>query len=151
MKPIDSNRVRDMLSRIADAQQKLHTIGNLSEGAFLSDYRNTESAKYLLLVCVASAIDLCNHIVACCGSRAPQNYADCFAILVEVGTITPDLANRLKPMARFRNLLVHQYWQVDNRRIYDIIQTKLDSLSDFRQQVLAWLAGPANTAAKDAS
>jgi hypothetical protein len=29
MKPVDSNRVRDMLSRIADAQQKLHTIGDL--------------------------------------------------------------------------------------------------------------------------
>jgi uncharacterized protein YutE (UPF0331/DUF86 family) len=35
------------------------------------DFRNTESAKYLFIVAIATAIDLCNHIVAQQGGRAP--------------------------------------------------------------------------------
>jgi len=35
--------------------------------------------------------------------------------------------------------LVHLYWQVDNRRVYQVIQDNLADLDAFRQQVLAWL------------
>jgi uncharacterized protein YutE (UPF0331/DUF86 family) len=42
-------------------------------------------------------------------------------------------------MARFRNLLVHLYWKVDNQRVYRIIQDDLGDLDTFRQQVSAWL------------
>ena len=140
MANVDPIRIRDLLGNIADAQRRLRELGQSSEADFLGDYRNTESAKYLLIVAVAAAIDLCNHIVARQGGRAPQDYADCFAILTELGITTPDLAARLQRMARFRNLIVHQYWQVDNRRVYHIIQDDLGDLDAFRQQVLTWLA-----------
>jgi uncharacterized protein YutE (UPF0331/DUF86 family) len=42
-------------------------------------------------------------------------------------------------MARFRNLLVHLYWKVDNQRVYQIIQNDLGDLDTFRQQVSAWV------------
>jgi uncharacterized protein YutE (UPF0331/DUF86 family) len=129
-----------MLGNIADAQRRLRELGRLTEAEFLDDYRNTESAKYLLIVAAAAAIDLCNHLAARQGGRAPQDYADCFAVLDELDIITPDLTDRLKRMARFRNLIVHQYWRVDNRRVYQIIQDDLGDLDAFRQQVLNWLA-----------
>lgn len=43
-------------------------------------------------------------------------------------------------MTRFRNLVVHLYWQVDNRRVYQILQDNLGDLAAFRQQVLTWVA-----------
>jgi uncharacterized protein YutE (UPF0331/DUF86 family) len=36
--------------------------------------------------------------------------------------------------------IVHLYWQVDNHRVYQIIQNDLIDLDTFRQQVLTWLA-----------
>lgn len=140
MREVDPIRVRDLLGNIADAQRRLRELGQLSEADFLDDYRNTESAKYLLIVATEAAIDLCNHIVACQGGRPPQDYADCFAILVELNVIDSHLVDRLKRMARFRNLIVHLYWRVDNRRVYQIIQDDLSDLDAFRQQVLDWLA-----------
>jgi uncharacterized protein YutE (UPF0331/DUF86 family) len=139
MREVDLIRVRDLLGNISDAQRRLRELGQLSENEFVSDYRNTESAKYLLLVASAAAIDICNHIVARRGGRAPQDYADCFDILAELSVITPDLSARLRRMARFRNLIVHQYWQVDNHRVYQIVQEDLGDLDAFREQVLAWL------------
>ena len=34
-------------------------------------------------------------------------------------------------MARFRNLLVHVYWKLDYRQVYEIVQNRLDDLRAF--------------------
>ena len=140
MRDVDLVRVRQLLSNIAEAQSQLRELGQLAETEFLGDFRNTESAKYLLIVTTEAAIDLCNHIVARRGKRAPQDYADCFAVMAELGVITPELATQLKRMARFRNLIVHLYWKVDNQLVYEVIQNNLDDLDAFRQQLSNWLA-----------
>jgi uncharacterized protein YutE (UPF0331/DUF86 family) len=142
MKQIGLLRIRDLLGNIANAQRRLRELGRLSEAEFLADFRNTESAKYLLIVAAEAAIDVCNHIVARQGGRAPQDYADCFSILSDLKVIEPNLTTRLRQMARFRNLVVHLYWQVDNRRVYEIIEDNLDDLDMFRQQVLDWASTP---------
>jgi uncharacterized protein YutE (UPF0331/DUF86 family) len=139
MKRVDPIRIRDLLGNIAEAQARLQELGQLPEAEFLADYRNTESAKYLLIVAIEAAIDICNHIVARQHKRAPQDYADCFAILAELAVITPELADRLRRMARFRNLIVHLYGKVDNQKVYGVIQNDLQDLITFAQQVRVWL------------
>jgi uncharacterized protein YutE (UPF0331/DUF86 family) len=136
---IDPIRVRELLGHINDATRRLRQLGAVSEEEFLADYRNTESAKYLFIVATEAAIDLCNHIVARRGGRAPRTYADCFTLLAELDVIDRDLAQRLGTMARFRNLLVHLYADIDNQRIYESIHTDLTDLDALRQQVAAWL------------
>jgi uncharacterized protein YutE (UPF0331/DUF86 family) len=139
MRDVDPIRVRDLLGGIAEALRRLRELGLLSEDVFLADFRNTESAKYLLIVATEAAIDICNHIVARRSGRAPEDYADCFAVLVDLRVITPDLAERLQRMARFRNLLVHLYWRVDNRRVYEVITDDLGDFDAFSKQVLTTL------------
>jgi uncharacterized protein YutE (UPF0331/DUF86 family) len=121
---------------MADALRRLRELGQLPLDEFLADFRNPESAKYLLIVATEAAIDICNHIVARRGGRAPEDYADCFAILVDLKVISGDLAGRLQQMARFRNLLVHVYWRIDNRRIYEALRNDLRDLDAFREEVL---------------
>ena len=139
MKSVDLSRVRDLSGNIADAVRRLTELSQLTESDFVNDFRNSESAKYLLIVAAEAAIDLCNHIVARSGGRAPQDYADCFEVSRDLSVITPDLATRLKQLARFRNLLVHLYWQVDNQRVYQFLQNDLNDLDLYLQQVHAWL------------
>ncbi len=139
MSPINLERVRQRLGSIAEAESRLAQLGAVAEAEFLADFRNTESAKYLLVTAIEAAIDLCNHLVSKQGGRPPQDYADCFQVLAELGVISDDFAQRLSQMARFRNLLVHLYWQVDNQRVYQIIQTNLGDLKSFRQAILAYL------------
>ncbi|WP_342669776.1 HepT-like ribonuclease domain-containing protein [Desulfovirgula thermocuniculi] len=38
------------------------------------------------------------------------------------------LAERLIRMARFRNLLIHQYGDIDDRKVYEIICSSLNDL-----------------------
>lgn len=133
------DRIRDLLGQIAEAQEKAARLGALSEEEFLADYRNPESAKYLLIVAVEAALDICHHLVARGGGRTPRDYADCFAVLQEMGILPADLTGRLQSMARFRNLLVHLYWKVDNRRVHRVLRENLDDLRLFREVVARWV------------
>lgn len=136
----DVARLRQFLGIIGDSLRKLRELGTLPKTDFLKDFRNTESAKYLLVKAIEAAIDICNHIVATQGGRAPTDYADCFAVLQELGVVSPDLAARLQKMARFRNLVVHLYWQVDDAKVYDIIQSDLGDLEEFQRAIAAFTA-----------
>jgi len=138
-KALDRVRIRELIGYINDAQRRLRELSQLSEDEFLADYHNTESAKYLLIVATAAVIDICNHVAARQGGRAPKDYADCFTVLVEMDVIGGELANSLQQMARFRNLLVHLYGQVDNNRVYQIIQEDLEDFDAFQQAILDWL------------
>lgn len=136
----DAARLRQFLGIIGDSLRKLRELGTLPKTDFLKDFRNTESAKYLLVKAIEAAIDICNHIVATQGGRAPTDYADCFAVLQELGVVSSDLATRLQRMARFRNLVVHLYWQVDDAKVYDIVRSDLGDLEEFQRAIAAFIA-----------
>jgi len=42
-------------------------------------------------------------------------------------------------MARFRNLLVHLYWEVNNQRVYEILQKDLDDFDLFLEKLGKYL------------
>jgi len=66
------------------------------------------------------------------GGRAPKDYADCFVVLKELSVITEELSERLGHMARFRNLVVHLYWEVDDERVFELIKRNLGDLEEFQ-------------------
>lgn len=57
--------------------------------------------------------------------------------------IDPDLAKRLGAMARFRNLLVHVYAPVDDRRLLQVLREDLGDVDAYIRAVEALLAEPA--------
>jgi uncharacterized protein YutE (UPF0331/DUF86 family) len=45
--------------------------------------------------------------------------------------VPENLAQNLVNMARFRNLLVHLYWKVNDERLYEILQSHLQDIEEF--------------------
>ena len=80
---------------------------------------------------IEGAIDICNHIVARAGGRAPHDHADCFAILGELNMLSDELVERLKRMAKFRNPLVHLYWKVDNKKVHQILREDIEDIKEY--------------------
>ena len=52
----------------------------------------------------------------------PESYSQCFEILGKEGLIPKDLARNLGNMCKFRNRLIHMYWDIDYKMVYEIIQ-----------------------------
>ena len=59
--------------------------------------------------------------------------ADSFASFA-LRVLDHDLRARMSKMARFRNLLVHLYWKVDDREVFRVIN---DHLEDFDRYLAA--------------
>lgn len=45
----------------------------------------------------------------------------------------------MQDMARFRNRLVHLYWELESEIIYRILQSHLDDFERFRKYILIFL------------
>ena len=128
------DRIRELAASIRRAVHELRSLGSVPEADFLADSKAVNSAKYLLIVACEACIDICNHIAARRGGRAPEDYPDCFQVLREMKVIGDGLAVRLTRMVRFRNLLVHLYWKVDDARVYRTIR---EDLGDFESYLTA--------------
>lgn len=128
MNELNLDRVRELAGHMRNACRELHTLAAEGGERFIADARTRNSAKYLLIVACEAALDLCNHLAAKKGGRAPEDYADCMTILEEIDVLDADLRGRMSRMARFRNLLVHLYWKVDDREVYRVIH---EHLTDF--------------------
>lgn len=117
MLKFNQDKIRKLTSEILAALERLEDLRKLSAEDFLSDTHKIGSAKYGFIVAIEGMIDLCNHIIAKNGYRIPEDYADTFRVLAERGAFDEEYTTTLIQMARFRNRLVHIYWEVDDNEL----------------------------------
>jgi uncharacterized protein YutE (UPF0331/DUF86 family) len=129
------DRIRQIMGEINAALRKLDGYAGTAEEEFLSNPEKVDGAKYNLIVAIEGAMDICNSIVARAGGRAPQDHADCFQVLGELGFLEEGFIDRLKRMARFRNLLVHLYWKVDDRKVYAILKEDIRDIREYLEVI----------------
>jgi uncharacterized protein YutE (UPF0331/DUF86 family) len=121
---------------IEESLTRLKQFEVMARDDFLADRDSQDIASFRLIVATEAAIDTCLHIAAKSLKTIPEEYAFCFHLLAEHDLIDKGLAERLARMARFRNLLIHRYWQIDYGQIYEIITGfELEDLRDFMKQV----------------
>lgn len=131
----NQDKISKLISEIRKSVNRLKGIRELSEEEFLKNQDKIDSAKYNFIVAIESAIDICNHIISQNGFRAPQDYGDTFKVLAEEGAFEEEFVETLRTMAKFRNRLVHLYWEVDNKQVYFILQNHLDDFKGFLDKI----------------
>jgi uncharacterized protein YutE (UPF0331/DUF86 family) len=136
---VNRDRLRELAGHVRDSVRQLRELGESPREVFLADARSVNSAKYLLILATEAALDICNHLAARRGGRSPEDYADCMAIMGEIGVIDADLRARRMRMARFRNLLVHLYARVDDGEVYRVIREGLGDLERYLASVGRYL------------
>jgi uncharacterized protein YutE (UPF0331/DUF86 family) len=132
---LNPDLIRARCAEIDSSLVRLEEFRRLSREQFLSNQDALDIACYRLLIAIEAALALCFHVSAKRLHQVPEEYAGCFSALEQAGLIPLDLSCRLQRMARFRNLLVHVYWKIDYRQVYDIITTRLDDLRAFRSAI----------------
>jgi uncharacterized protein YutE (UPF0331/DUF86 family) len=90
--------------------------------------------RYLQLA-IQAVLDICNHIVADDRLGMVEEYRDAVRLLGESGYLDPDLAKRLMPMAGLRNILVHDYLDVDREKLHTLLQNCLEDFEQFAVQI----------------
>lgn len=130
---VDKPKLDQMLSNMDRFVGILWTLAN--EPTFLSNQDKIGSAKYHLVIAIECCIDVANHIIASENLRFPKDNADSFVVLIENGIVESALRDSLQAMARFRNRLVHLYWDVEDARVHEYLQTSLGDFERFARSI----------------
>jgi uncharacterized protein YutE (UPF0331/DUF86 family) len=128
--------------RAREVRQCVTTIRRYTDqpdDVLLSDERNLYTVQFQLLIAIEAIAAVCNHLLARTAHSAPASYAECAEGLRDAGVINDELADRLKGMFRFRNLLVHRYWQVDQSRVLAYARHDIADFESYLSAVGRWL------------
>ena len=87
--------------------------------------------EHTLQVAIQAALDVASHIVSDERLGEPQTNRDLFDLLARAAWIDTRLAEPLKNMAGFRNILVHGYADVDLGVVRSVLELHLDDLATF--------------------
>ncbi|MEW6277718.1 MAG: DUF86 domain-containing protein [Candidatus Eremiobacterota bacterium] len=138
--PPDRVYVEASLAEIEETVTFLRSLAELPEADFLADPRNRYSACYALMTAIEGTANVASHLLTRSNHTAPRSLAECFRRLVDLGLpLGAELTDRLVLMARFRNLLVHRYWELDYRRVYRTLRGSLGDFGLFAVAVLDFL------------
>jgi len=131
MPQFDRDIILRLVSELRKSVRRLQVLSKLEEDDFIGDPDKIASAKYHFIVAIESCIDMCNHVISQNGLRIPEGYADTFRVLSEEGVLETEFIDDLVAMAKFRNRLVHLYWEVDSDQLRKILSSRLDDFGKF--------------------
>lgn len=113
----------------------LRELGEAPLEEFAATFFLHAAAERGFQVAIQSALDIGAILLAEAGADIPAEYRDIFPKLSEIGVLPEALAARLVAMAKFRNVLVHLYLEIETERLYQYIQNNLDDFGEFSQHV----------------
>lgn len=90
-----------------------------------------------LQLCVQNVLDIATHLAASAGHDV-SDYASSIEQLGALGILPAELARDLRPLAGFRNALVHGYLQIDVRRVHAVLNQHLGQLREFAGHIEAF-------------
>jgi uncharacterized protein YutE (UPF0331/DUF86 family) len=94
---------------------------------------------HALQISIQILLDVGAHLLAGIGASPVSDYADVGRELAVAGLIEPALGERLVRMARFRNLIVHRYHEIDLDSTAANVAGGLADFELFASAVVAYL------------
>lgn len=124
-----------MSTRLVRLDENVKTL-ELIRAESVRDRRDDWALRYGLLECIQIVIDLACEVVAARNLGSPLSYGQCIELLEAADLMPGDMAGILRPMIGLRNLLVHEYDEIDRSRLTPL----LNRLDDFRRFAV-WYEG----------
>jgi uncharacterized protein YutE (UPF0331/DUF86 family) len=139
MPKFDQDIMLKLVSELRKSVRRLNNLSAMKKEELFGDPDKVASVKYHFIVAIESCIDMCNHIISQNGFRVPEDYADTFRVMGEEGALEKEKIDDLVAMAKFRNRLVHLYWEVNNDQLHQILLTRLDDFDSIRKSISSYL------------
>ncbi|HEX3048871.1 MAG TPA: DUF86 domain-containing protein [Bacillota bacterium] len=109
---------------------------NISKEEFINDETTISAVEHWLQLTIEGCINIGAIVISSLSLEKYNNYSDIFLILGKNKIIPSELINNLVQMAKFRNRLVHLYWEVDAAVVYEIYQTQLVDIEEYIKAIL---------------
>ena len=139
MDSLGNDTLNRLFSEMDEALRKLNGFSKFQMEAFLAHEEMIDAAKYDFIVAIEAMIDICNRIISVDKLGYPQDYSDMIRLMGEKGQFQENLVKQLIEMVKFRNLLVHLYWEVENEKLYEYLKNNLGDFEAFKSAIRNYL------------
>ncbi len=130
---VDGERQLARLAQLERLLDQLERVRVNGEAVYLADEDRRRMTERRLELAIQICIDIGAHLVSELSAPPPSDYAGIFESLADAAHLDRDLAARLSDAARLRNLLIHLYLEIDDRRVF----ASLERLQDLREFAVA--------------
>jgi len=103
------------------------------------DQRFVERTLHLACEC---CLDIAAHLISRSGFREPKDNKDMFAVLYENDIITGRTYSTMLKMAKFRNIVVHDYARIDPEIVICILKKDMTDFKRFGEEILQYIDTP---------
>ena len=136
---IDREKIEQQIRFLKTEIEHLKAKRSISHDKYIKN----KEIQYFVERCFQRAIEACinigNHIISRKHLGNPGNFSDIFRLLGRSGVIPLKLTERFIYIARFRNKLVHLYWEIDPEETYKYLQNNISDFEDFYREILKLL------------
>jgi uncharacterized protein YutE (UPF0331/DUF86 family) len=125
----DADLIEKKLAFIETCVRELRQLSQPERIA--SDVREERFVAHTLQIAIQAALDVASHIVSAKRLSEPQTNRELFDLLQRDHWLSPQLAETMRQIVGFRNIVVHGYQSVDPRIMRDIVENRLHDLLAF--------------------
>jgi uncharacterized protein YutE (UPF0331/DUF86 family) len=126
------NKIQSIQRCVARAREEYRS----DPVGFDTDFTRQDAAVLNVLRACEQALDLANHIIKIRKLGIPTSSAESFDLLRKKSIIDQALSEKLINMVHFRNIIIHQYKDMDLEIVKSVIDVGLDDLILFGDLIL---------------
>lgn len=119
----------------------LEPVSKFSFNDIVSDPIKQSAVERYLERIVTRAIDINRHLIAEFGqgNEITRSYEDTFLRLADLKVLSNELAQKIAPSAGLRNVLVHEYDEVDPKLVYESIGEAINQYGEYCAAILKFV------------
>ena len=133
---VDKNLILRKLTELEEYFNQVSEFSTVSVEEYIGNWKTQRIVERTLQIMIELCIDIAGHIISDKKLRVPVSYTDTFNVLFEAKLITPDTYSIMEKMAKFRNIVVHQYEKIDVAIVVMILKKHLGDFLAFRDAML---------------
>ena len=135
----DQEVVSSKLRFLREYLEDLKEYEDISLETYQSSKKDQRFVERTLHLACECCLDIAAHLISRKGFREPRNNKDLFMVLYENQVIGEETHQSMAKMAKFRNIVVHDYARIDPGIVIGILRNDLKDLRHFGKEVLQYM------------
>lgn len=133
---VDREVVLAKISALKRHLERLKGIARIKEHTYLDSLDAQDIAIHNLQMAIQKCIDIGNHFFSEWDIGAPASYSEVFDEMQKRKIISRAMFGKLIKMTGLRNRIVHEYEDIDHKKIYALIKHNLRDFNSFLKQII---------------
>jgi uncharacterized protein YutE (UPF0331/DUF86 family) len=106
---------------------------------YSSDFEIIGSTERYLQLCAQSIISIIHLMIIDLDMNKPEDNYEAISIIFNSKIVSDEMANKLGKIIGLRNALVHEYEEIDNKKIYDVLVNHIEDIDEFENNIRKYI------------